>query len=197
MKENYYKILGVSENDDDKTIKNAYRELVKRYHPDRYNDNPLADIAEEKLKKINYAYDEIMKSRSDRKSSHDKDLKNNAHTEKNQNRAKKNERRSNGFSGSAVAFKNIRILISQNKLSEAETFLSALEKNAQWHYLNGLILLRKGLYSSAEAEIKKAVKLDPGNSEYIGVLNNFMKNAQTYKARSKANSGYKPADGSF
>ncbi|MEL7568529.1 MAG: DnaJ domain-containing protein, partial [Dehalobacterium sp.] len=60
MKKNYYEILGVRENASKEEIRNAYRELVKKYHPDKYMDNPLAELAEEKLKEINEAYDFLM-----------------------------------------------------------------------------------------------------------------------------------------
>ena len=58
-----YKILGVSPTASDAEIKSAYKELVKKYHPDQYQDNPLADVAEEKMSEINAAYDQIMTSR--------------------------------------------------------------------------------------------------------------------------------------
>ena len=47
-----YKILGVSPTASDAEIKSAYKELVKKYHPDQYQDNPLADVAEEKMSEI-------------------------------------------------------------------------------------------------------------------------------------------------
>ena len=55
-----YEVLGVSKDADEETIKKAYRELVKKYHPDKYVNNPLADLAAEKIKEINKAYDMIM-----------------------------------------------------------------------------------------------------------------------------------------
>ncbi|MBQ9600133.1 MAG: DnaJ domain-containing protein, partial [Clostridia bacterium] len=61
---NPYEVLGVSENADEETIKKAYRELVKKYHPDKYVNNPLADLAAEKMKEINKAYDMIMNKSS-------------------------------------------------------------------------------------------------------------------------------------
>ena len=48
-----YKVLGVSPNATDEEIKAAYRELARKYHPDNYVNNPLGDLAAEKMKEIN------------------------------------------------------------------------------------------------------------------------------------------------
>ena len=56
-----YSVLGVSQNASDDEVKKAYRELARKYHPDNYQNNPLADLAEEKMKEINEAYDTITK----------------------------------------------------------------------------------------------------------------------------------------
>ena len=50
----YYKVLGVPENADQKAIKKRYRELARQYHPDMNPDNP---DAEAKFKEINEAYE--------------------------------------------------------------------------------------------------------------------------------------------
>ena len=59
-----YSVLGVKPDASDQEIKKAYRELARKYHPDNYVDNPLADLAEEKMKEVNEAYEAIQKQRS-------------------------------------------------------------------------------------------------------------------------------------
>ena len=63
MTKNPYDVLGVSPNASDDEIKRAYRDLTRKYHPDANVNNPLADLAEEKFKEVQEAYDVIMKER--------------------------------------------------------------------------------------------------------------------------------------
>ncbi|PLV57152.1 J domain-containing protein [Thermotoga sp. SG1] len=57
---NPYEVLGVGPDASKEEIERAYRELVKKYHPDRYKDHPLRDLAEGKMKQINEAYQMLM-----------------------------------------------------------------------------------------------------------------------------------------
>ena len=59
-----YEVLGVSPDASDDEVKRSYRDLARKYHPDNYQNNPLADLAEEKMKEINEAYDAITRTRS-------------------------------------------------------------------------------------------------------------------------------------
>ena len=52
----YYKILGVSEQAEEEQIKQAYRRLAKKYHPDL---NPNDSEAEEKFKNVVEAYETL------------------------------------------------------------------------------------------------------------------------------------------
>ena len=50
----YYKTLGVSRDASEQQIKNTYRKLARKYHPDL---NPSNQSAEEKFKALNEAYE--------------------------------------------------------------------------------------------------------------------------------------------
>ena len=61
---NPYEVLGISPNASDDEVKRAYRDMTRKYHPDANVNNPLADLAEEKFKEVQEAYDEIMRQRA-------------------------------------------------------------------------------------------------------------------------------------
>ena len=67
-KRDYYEILGIAKDSDERTIKKAYRKLARKHHPDASKESP--EIAEKKFKEISEAYevlaDEDKKSRYDR-----------------------------------------------------------------------------------------------------------------------------------
>ena len=52
-----YSVLGVARTASESEIRAAYHALVAKYHPDRYQGNPLEDLANEKLVAINRAYE--------------------------------------------------------------------------------------------------------------------------------------------
>ena len=70
MNKNPYDVLGVSPNASDDEIKRVYRDLTRKYHPDANVNNPLADLAEEKFKEVQEAYDIIMRERANGGNSH-------------------------------------------------------------------------------------------------------------------------------
>ena len=52
-----YQVLGVPSTATDEEVKKAYRDLARKYHPDNYHDNPLADLAQERMKELHAAYE--------------------------------------------------------------------------------------------------------------------------------------------
>ena len=67
-KRDYYEILGIAKDSDERTIKKAYRKLARKHHPDASSESP--EIAEKKFKEISEAYevlaDKEKRSRYDR-----------------------------------------------------------------------------------------------------------------------------------
>jgi len=160
--ENPYEVLGVNENASDDEVKSAYKELVKKYHPDKYQNNPLGDLAEEKMREVNEAYDYIMNIRKGRASS------------------------SYGYDGTrkqpGPEFMDIRRDIDANRLREAQEKLNRIQrKSAEWIFLDGMISYKKGWYDDAAGKIQQAVNMDPGNPEYNQALNTLMNAGQGYR----------------
>lgn len=150
-----YQVLGVSKNASDEEIKNAYRELARKYHPDNYTDNPLSDLATEKMKEINDAYDAIMNQRRNASSG-------------------SSSYQSSG-SSSASGFPEVRSLINQGRLEQAQEVLDGVppqSRNAEWYFLNGTVLYRRGWFDQAYTSFATACRMNSQNPEYRNAMNN-------------------------
>lgn len=152
-----YIVLGVSRDSSDEVIKEAYRKLAKKYHPDNYQDSPLSDLASEKMKEINEAYDVITDERKHKGSGNPYQGQNYSYA-------------NNG----STQYANVRNLIMSGKLAEAEQILNAVpanEHSAEWFFLKGTISLRKGWLEDAYNNISTACNMDPNNMEYRAAFN--------------------------
>lgn len=155
-----YKILGVSQSASDEEVKNAYIELVKKYHPDKYADNPLKELAQEKLKEINEAYDTINRQRKANGGS-------NSYYGNNNGSYRSGSYSYNG--SNASIYQQVRNLLAANQLDRAEQLLngvSAADRNGEWEYLSGILSLRRGYYDNAKTHFQRAVQMEPNNPEY-------------------------------
>ncbi len=163
--ENPYKVLGVSPKATDGEVKKAYRELAKKYHPDNYIDSPLADIASEKMKRINEAYATIVKERE-------------------------NGGNKGGTEGARVVHSETEIraryLITEGRISEAEVILnrvSKAEQTAEWHYLMGVLYVRRGMLWEAKTHAEAAYKMEKSNEEYVALFENVSKTSKNMKTK--------------
>jgi curved DNA-binding protein CbpA len=160
-----YKVLGVDRSASNEEVKKKYRELVKRYHPDQHRDNPLGELADEKLKEINEAYDIINKERAG----------------------------GGGYGGSSYSgggssyggsdeFMRVRSLIQAGNITQAESMLDNMSiHNAEWHYLKGIVLMRKGWYDGAKQHFQSAYNMEPNNPEYANAFNQLNNQSGGYQ----------------
>ena len=192
MASNPYEVLGLKPGATEEEIKAAYRELVKKYHPDRYQDNPLSDLAEEKMREINEAYETLMSG---------------VKGSKNRGSSRYGPGSSRGYNGGpfygggsaygsgssysegssyvgddAAEFREVRRSIDRGDLRDAEMRLGRTAvRNAEWYYLFGVLNIRRGWYNEGMQGLQTAVRMDPENFEYRNTLNSVIAQTQHYQ----------------
>lgn len=184
MARNPYQVLGVSPADDDEKIKQAYRELARKYHPDRYTNTDLAELAGEKMKEINAAYEEIQQLRAGSTAGAAGDNTQNAGNTQGAGWGAGNAGQSQqgGYTYNAGAYRAgqyseearrrftlIRNCINSGNITEAERLLSETpdaDRGAEWFFLTGCVQLRKGFYVDAQNSFDTAYRMEPTNNEY-------------------------------
>ena len=163
-----YQILGVPETATDEEVKKAYLKLARKYHPDNYHDNPLADLAQEKMKEINAAYEQVTKSRSGAQRA-------GSQYGYGYGAAGYGNWNSQSSTGSSV-LQQVRMAINSGNLSRAEALLANYDNhNAEWNFLKGAVCYRRGWMDEARRYYTTACQMDPGNAEYRQALD-FMEN---------------------
>ena len=177
-----YKVLGVSPDASDEEIKQAYRRLAKKYHPDL---NQGSEEAAQKMQEVNAAYEQI----------------------KNPEKAQQ-EQRTYGYGGygydpfggygryqqqntgdsyQASAYQ----YILYGRFREALNVLNnSTEKNARWYYLSALANDGLGNQVTALEHIRRAVSMDPGNPVYLDMLDRIEHGGYTYRTQADNFGGY-------
>ncbi len=163
-----YSVLGVSRDATQDEVKEAYRALARKYHPDNYDDNPLKDLAAEKMKEINEAYDQII-SESKRKSGS-----------------------AQHASSESQEFSEITIMIQQGKYEEAQLMLDEIpinQRTARWYFLSGNVMYSRGWYDNAYTNYATAYRMEPNNPEYRGAVEHMNRrhNGGGYRTRTYTN----------
>ena len=183
MIEDPYKILGVSPNASDEEIKQAYRKLAKKYHPDL---NPGDQEAAKKMQQVNEAYDQI----------------------KNPQKAGPQPGYNGGYTsgqggyygpfGGFDPFEEYRRQAQQQagdqyqqaaeqyiRFGKFQEALNALqnsgEKTARWYYLSALANSGMGNQVTALEHIRRAVSMEPDNQEYLRTLDQIEHGGAAYR----------------
>ena len=165
MNKNPYEVLGVSPSASDDEIKKAYRDLTRKYHPDANVDNPLADLAEEKFKEVQEAYDTIMHERS--------------------------SGGSGGYSYGGDSYQSAQQdprlqaavnYINNRRFKEALNTLDQVsERSALWYYLSGCANAGLGNNVLARDHAAQAVNMEPNNLQYRQLLNQLDFSSRRYQ----------------
>lgn len=147
-----YKVLGITREATDEQVKNAYRELAKKYHPDNYDSSPVADLAAEKMKEINEAYDTII----------------------NQRRSNSNNNNDYNYNNNKSNYSDVRNLIMNNRIFDADQILIGVPeafRDAEWYFLKGTVMYKRGWLEEAYNNFSRATFMDPMNKEYKMAFN--------------------------
>ena len=167
MSKNPYAVLGISESATDAEVKTAYRELAKKYHPDNYQDSPLRELATEKMKEINEAYEEIQRMRKEGRSyssgsTANRGYNTNAYNYNNYN------------SYTHTNYPDVRNYIRAGRYDDALTILNGVpfaNRDAEWNFLMGIIYNNKGWTDKAYEYFNNAHNMDPQNMEFRQAFN--------------------------
>ena len=163
-----YQVLGVSPGASDEEIKQAYRRLAKKYHPDR---NPGDEEAARQMQRVNAAYEQI----------------------KNPEKAQPHrpgygydpygayrgyQQTAQGDSYQQAAYQYIRFGRYQEALN---TLANSDEKDARWYYLSALANNGLGNQVTALEHIRRAVSMEPDNMEYLRALEAIQSGGAAYR----------------
>ncbi|MBR6045340.1 MAG: DnaJ domain-containing protein [Ruminococcus sp.] len=192
-----YQVLGISPNASMDEVKAAYKALVRKYHPDQYQDNPLSEFAEEKMAEINAAYDEIVAQRrgggynsgTDFTYNYDYNYGSGYNQNYDQNYGSRSYDNSStysgGYSSSSASFADIRRMVANGNYNEAESRLESIppeDRTAEWFFLRGNICYARGWLDEAYNMFGEACRLDPNNAEYNAAFNRMNSQRNGYMA---------------
>lgn len=188
MVQDPYEVLGVPRNASDEEIKKAYRELAKKYHPDR---NPGDAEAAKRMNEINAAYDAIKNGTADA------------------NQGGYGNYGYGGFGGfggyggyggynrsqERSEYTAAMNYIRYGKFREALTALSQVptpERDGKWYYLSALAYMSMGDKIQALSHAREAVRLEPDEPEYRRLLEALQSGGTYYSEYTNRNA---PASG--
>lgn len=187
-----YKVLGVSPNATDEEIKQAYRRLAKKYHPDLH---PGDQEAAKKMQQVNAAYEQIKnpdKAQSNPGgsgygSSYGGGYGYDPFGGAWQRQQSYGGQRQTGDSAQQAAYNYIRFGHYQEALNALN---SSTERNARWYYLSALANDGLGNQVTALEHIRRAVSMEPSNREYLDALEQIQNGGAAYRRQASNFGGF-------
>jgi len=166
---NPYEVLGLNSSASMDQVKNAYREMARRYNGDAAMMNELDN-----------AYDAIVSMQSNSGSDNSYGSTD-GYTEYRQ----------------TSEFGDIRAKLNSGRIDDAEMLLDGIpiqRRNAEWFYLKGTVQHRRGWLESASESFQRAHELDPSNPEYEAAFKQLNREKKG-SFRQEANRGEKSGCG--
>lgn len=160
-----YEVLGVSRNASMDEIKKSYRELSRKYHPDANVNNPLADLAAEKFKEVQEAYNTIVKEREHGSYS---------------DPGRQGGYRASGGSSYNSSYASVYSYLNNRQWRQALNVLASMPRDAQWYYLSAVANANSGNSWQAMSDAQQAVNMEPSNPDYRALLNQLQNTGYQY-----------------
>ncbi|MBR2779524.1 MAG: J domain-containing protein [Firmicutes bacterium] len=183
-----YNILGVERNASDDEVKKAYRELCRKYHPDK---NPGNKSAEEMFKIVQEAYDQIMNERKMNAGSGYGGYGSYGNTG--------SYYADNGYDHDQNYYQAASNYINSGHYAEAINVLMSIQnRGAHWYYLSAMANAGLGNNYAAQEQARTAVSMEPGNMTYQQLLRTLQMGGMNYQNTQYMNYGGGTSDaGSF
>ena len=204
MAKSYYEILGVPGNASELEIKSAYHRLARKYHPDKADANADAAAMEAEFSQISTAYN-ILKDKEKRQSynqslgsrhmtsASDSSSSNKipavstgsstASTEQQRVFTGPNSDKNKAMAAKRSFVRGAQLMTSGDYAKAAECFDNAIKNNddeAVYHARLALALLRSHRsFTRATEAAKRAIALDPYNSDFRMILAELYENANS------------------
>lgn len=167
-----YQVLGVDRNATDDEIKQAYRRLAKKYHPDL---NPGDQEAARKMQEVNAAYEQIKNPEKYKQQSNNYGGYG-SYGGYGGYQGTYQEQTGDQYQQAAAQY------IRFGRYAEALHVLqNATQRNARWYYLSALANNGLGNQVTALEHIRRAVSMEPDNPEYLRVLSQIEHGGTAYR----------------
>ncbi len=182
-----YKVLGIEPTATDEEVKKAYRKLSRKYHPDANVNNPHPELAEEKFKQVQFAYDQIMKMRERGSSYGGGSYGGYGQGSYGQGGygsyggfggfggfggyGGQNARSTDNMSEEDLRLQAAMNYVNSGHYKEAMNILNNLDnRTAKWYYVHAATSYGLGNQAQALESAKKAVDMEPNNYQYQQLL---------------------------
>ena len=141
---NPFEVLGLKGMASPDEIRSAYRALARQCHPDMVQDPAEKEAAQMRMVALNLAYEEALRLASPRGSMPVTPM----------------------LSSAEAVLMAQRAMARNNPEGALRSLIRCEEKDGEWYYMQGKVLMAMEQFNSAHQSFREAVRLDPDNNVY-------------------------------